>query len=110
MPKRAPAMPGDDAQADDAIAVDKVDDQPAAPDADTLGALHMRITELEATVALLEDQLAAAKDRAAAPAPAVPVAPRLIGEDWSNRTSAEARAAGVTQTVMCSDGYYVPAG
>ena len=106
MPRRAPAMPGDDAaQADDAIAVDKTD-APAAPPFDAA----VRITELEATVELLQGQLDAAKERAAAPAPAAPVAPRLIGEDWSNRTSAEARAAGVTQTVMCSDGYYVPAG
>ena len=98
-------MPGNDAaQADDAIAVDKIETDAPPFDASA------RITELEATVAMLEDQLAAAKERAAAPAPAAPVVPRLIGENWSNRTSAEARAAGVTFTVMCCDGYYVPGG
>lgn len=33
---------------------------------------------------------------------------RLIGVDWSDRTSAEAKEAGVTHTVLCKDGYYVP--
>lgn len=35
-------------------------------------------------------------------------APRLVGEDWGNKTSAEAAAAGVMHTVKCIDGYYVP--
>lgn len=34
--------------------------------------------------------------------------PRLIGDDWSSKTSHEAHAAGVKSTVLCSDGYYVP--
>ena len=34
--------------------------------------------------------------------------PRLIGEDWSSKTAAEAHKAGVKTTVLCSDGYYVP--
>ena len=106
MPKRSPALPGDDAaQADDAITIDK-GEAASPPEFDSAA----RIAELEATVELLQDQLAAAKERAVAPAPAAPVAPRLIGENWSTRTSAEARAAGVTQTVICSDGYYVPGG
>ena len=33
---------------------------------------------------------------------------RIIGEDWSNKTSAEAKDAGVKVTVLCRDGYYVP--
>lgn len=34
---------------------------------------------------------------------------RVIGEDWSRRTTADAAAAGLTTKVLCSDGWYVPA-
>ena len=33
---------------------------------------------------------------------------RIIGEDWSSKTTAEAMAAGVDRIVLCSDGYHVP--
>lgn len=32
----------------------------------------------------------------------------LVGRDWRKHTSAEAMAAGVRETVLCSDGYYCP--
>jgi hypothetical protein len=33
---------------------------------------------------------------------------RVIGGEWSRRTSAEAKEAGVKTSVLCSDGWYVP--
>lgn len=73
-----------------------------------------RIAELEAMVAQqaalisqLNGQL-----QALATVPSAPVTVggerRIIGEDWSDRTAAEAEAAGVKSTVLCKDGYYVP--
>lgn len=61
--------------------------------------------QLTAMIVMLQEQLANVQE------PNVPPPPkelRLIGDDWSNRTSAEAREAGVRKTVLCSDGYYVP--
>ena len=73
-----------------------------------------RIAELEATVAQLSAALSAANEQLKA-VQTVPsrsdqpnTGPRLIGEDWSSKTSAEAMAAGINRPVMCSDGYYVP--
>lgn len=83
------------------------DDAPSDP-------RDMRIVELEGMVAQLGAALSDAQDqvRNLQTVPArvadAETGPRLIGEDWSNKTSAEAKAAGVTKTVRCSDGYYVP--
>lgn len=76
-----------------------------------------KIAELEAVVAQQSALISQLSAQAAAVA-TVPAAPaedpagerRIIGEDWSNKTAAEAKAAGVTRTVLCSDGYYVPGG
>lgn len=71
-----------------------------------------------ARIAQLEQELAQAKamneqlmdaqgaDTAGSPAPAKE--PKLIGQDWSNMTAAQAKASGVTERVLCSDGYYCP--
>lgn len=72
-----------------------------------------RIAQLEADVAqrdaIIADLNERLRDLETVPArPAEPEAPKLIGEDWSGKTAAEAKAAGVTKTVLCSDGYYVP--
>ena len=74
-----------------------------------------RIAELEATVAQqaalisqLNAQVAAVATVPAAPAADPAGERRIIGEDWSSKTTAEAQAAGVKRTVLCSDGYYVP--
>jgi hypothetical protein len=74
-----------------------------------------RITELETTVAQ-QSALISQLSAAAAAVATVPTPPakdpagerRIIGEDWSAKTTSEAHAAGVKQTVLCSDGYYVP--
>lgn len=74
-----------------------------------------RIAELEATVAQQSALISQISAQAAAQA-TVPSAPakdpagerRIIGEDWGSNTCADAHAAGVTKTVLCSDGYYVP--
>ena len=75
-----------------------------------------RITELEAMVAQqaamisqLNASVSAVSTVPAAPAEVIGET-RMIGEDWRSKTSAEAKAAGVTRTVLCSDGYYVPGG
>jgi len=70
-----------------------------------LAALQAENASLKAMVEAMQDKLDAAGDQAEAPPPP---APRLIGEDWRHKTTAEAHAAGVTKTVLCSDGYYVP--
>jgi hypothetical protein len=73
-----------------------------------------RIAELEAAVAQLDGALDLAREqlRAMATVPSATVqannGPRLIGENWAGKTAAEAKAAGVSQTVLCSDGYFVP--
>jgi len=71
-------------------------------DATKIAALEAENAQLRALVEHLQDGSAPAAPTA------TPRAPRLIGEDWSARTSADAKAAGVTKTVLCSDGYYVP--
>ena len=70
-------------------------------------ALEAENAQLKALVCDLQEQL-----RVLATVPSTPVkvdtGSRLIGQDWSRMTSAEAKAAGCTQRVLCSDGYYVP--
>lgn len=71
------------------------------------------LAEKDATIAqqtaMIADLNAKLEKLATVPATvASPKAVRTIGEDWSSKTSAEAQAAGVTHTVKCSDGYYVP--
>lgn len=84
----------------------------AGPTADDASAA--RIAELEASVAqqaaLISDLSAKLASVATVPqsAPPAPGERRFIGEDWTSKTSEEARAAGVDRTVLCSDGYYVP--
>lgn len=75
----------------------------------------MRIAQLEFENAQLRGQNEALTeqllDQPAASAQAPDVAPPpLVGDDWSHMTSAQAKAHGVTRTVLCSDGYYVPNG
>lgn len=71
-----------------------------------LAASQVQIAQLEAVVANLNDQLQSVQTVAT---PLVQVeGPRLIGEDWSNKTAAQARDAGCKVRVLCSDGYYVP--
>jgi hypothetical protein len=85
------------------------DDQGVAGEDDKdalIAQLQSENASLRGMVQSLEDQLANAEEGAQAAAP--PPAPRLIGEDWSHKTSAQAKAAGVTKSVLCSDGYYVP--
>ena len=72
-----------------------------APDFDELATLRDENALLEAKVAELERQLAGAAAKPVEP-------PRLIGQDWSRMTAAQAKAAGCTQRVLCSDGYYIP--
>jgi hypothetical protein len=84
----------------------------AAPAADDASAA--RIAELEAAVAqqaaLISQLNAQAAYVATVPnaAPPTPGVRRTIGVDYSSKTSAEAREDGVSTTVLCSDGYYVP--
>lgn len=72
-----------------------------------------RIAELEGTVAqqaaLISQLNAQLQGMQTVPA-ALPQAeaPRIVGEDWSSMTSAEAKARGCTKTVLCRDGYFVP--
>jgi hypothetical protein len=106
-------MPAEDLEikepgAQSAVAVD-ADDAPMDPK-------DARIAELETTVA----QLSGALDQANAKLAAFATVPsrvenaaepeRVIGDgiEWRSKTSAEARAAGVKTTVLCSDGYFVP--
>lgn len=84
------------------------------PTTETVEDLAAKVAQLEADNAQLSAALADANSKLQA-VQTVPAAlaqvesgPRLIGEDWSNRTSAEAKAAGVTHTVLCADGYFVP--
>jgi hypothetical protein len=69
-----------------------------------------RIADLERQLAQANALNAELMDKAGADefAPPAPKEPKLIGENWGSRTAAEAKAAGVTRTVLCSDGYYVP--
>lgn len=98
-------IPGDPAAAPTDGGAPATDDASAA-----------RIAELEASLAQQNAIIAQlnAQVQATATVPAAPIAPvgepRLIGEDWSTKTAAEAKAAGVNRTVLCSDGYYVPGG
>lgn len=89
-------------------------DQADAPTAETAEDLAAKVAQLEADNAQLQAELAKVNAQLQAvqtvPTPLAQVdsGPRLIGEDWSNKSSAEAKAAGVTTTVLCADGYYVP--
>lgn len=92
-----------------------VEAAPAAPalnnvdEAPDVAALKAENAQLRATVELLNQQLMDIADGQAAPSQtAEPKEARLIGQDWSSMTSAEARAKGCTQTVLCRDGYYIP--
>jgi hypothetical protein len=81
-----------------------------ADDSSELAALKTENAQLRATVELLNQQLAdASVDRAESAQPAEPAPPRLIGEDWSSMTAAEAQAAGCKSRVLCRDGYFIPA-
>ena len=107
-------------QAAQALALSSVNRPPNA--AERSGAAGARIAELEAEnqqLRVMLGQLNAAVnggaqgianlDAALAAIPVAAVAPRaIVGEDWRNRTTEEARAAGVTKVVLCSDGYYCP--
>lgn len=98
--------PGDEgATAPDAEADDQADAETDDKDA-RIAQLEQENAGLRNMVQALEDQLAGADEGKVAAAP--PPAPRLIGEDWSHKTSAQAKAAGVMKAVLCSDGYYVP--
>ena len=98
-PKLTPLVPG-------SPIVDPVDDEtsdtPVAGDAARMAELEAQIAQQSAMIAQLMAQANAA------PAAPKDTASRLIGIDWSSKTSAQARAEGVTQRVLCSDGYYVP--
>lgn len=94
-------------------------DPSATPTADGAGpaaddATAARLAELETIVAqqaaLISQLTAQAAAVATVPAAAVPTPGerRIIGVDWSSKTSAEAKEMGASQTVLCSDGYYVP--
>lgn len=70
-----------------------------------------RIAQLEQQLAqanALNEQLMDAQGADTAGAPPAAKEVRMIGEDWSQMTSAQAKASGVTRTVLCSDGYFVP--
>jgi hypothetical protein len=101
-------MPDFDIQIPGAVEAPAADDTPVDPK-------DARIAELETTVAQLNAALQDANEKLRAvqtvPSAAVQTntGPRLIGENWAAKTSAEAQAAGVTRPVLCSDGYYVPA-
>lgn len=59
--------------------------------------------------AALDDALSKLHELETVPTPAPKVDEvRLIGEDWSSMTAAEAKAKGCRTTVLCSDGYFVP--
>lgn len=72
-----------------------------------------RIAELEGIIAqqnaMISQLMAQAQSVATVPVVAKEAGePRIVGVDWRGKTTAEAHAAGVTMTVLCSDGYYVP--
>ena len=96
-------------------AVASLTDAAAGGSPESVDDLAAKLSAADATIAQLQAALADANSRLQAlqtvPAPLAQVdtGPRLIGEDWSSRTSAEAMAAGVTRRVLCSDGYYIPA-
>ncbi len=107
------------AAADPELNVQTPGDPAADPAADGAGtavddASAARIAELEATVAqqaaLISQLNGELQGLATVPKTDAPVIGerRIIGEDWGSKTTAEAHAAGVKQTVLCSDGYYVP--
>jgi hypothetical protein len=80
----------------------------AAPAGDDVAA---RIAQLEQDLAqahALNEQLLDAQGADTAAAPPAAKEPKLIGENWSNMTAAQAKAAGVAERVLCSDGYYCP--
>lgn len=78
-------------------------------DSPELVALKTENAQLRATVEMLNEQLMDVADgQAAAQRPAEPKEPRLIGENWSSMTAAQAHAKGCTQRVLCMDGYYIP--
>ena len=79
-----------------------VDDTFGAGDAARMAELEAQIAQQAAMIAQLSAQANTAPSQASAGAS------RLIGIDWSSKTAAQARAEGVTQRVLCSDGYYVP--
>lgn len=80
-----------------------------ADDLPEVAALKTENAQLRATVELLNQQLSdAAESQSATPRAAEPAPPRLIGEDWSSMTAAEAQAKGCTQRVLCRDGYFIP--
>ena len=87
------------------------DHTPAVESADDLAA---RLAAADATIAQLGAALAQANAQLQAvqtvpvPMAQVDAGPRLIGDDWSTKTSAQAQAAGVKRTVLCADGYFVP--
>lgn len=93
------------------IAATAAEDLQQAPAADDGSAA--RIAELEAIIAqqnaMISQLMAQAQSVATVPVVAKEAGePRIVGEDWRGKTCAEAQAAGVTITVLCSDGYYVP--
>lgn len=47
-------------------------------------------------------------NRVAEPEKPAPAPTRVIGDDWSTRTTAEAAAANLPHKVLCADGWYVP--
>lgn len=103
-----------DADQSTELKIETPGDTPVAlnTDADSadVAALKTENAQLRATVELLNQQLMDAADgQAASPQPAAPREPRLIGQDWSSMTAAEAEAKGCTQRVLCRDGYFIPA-
>lgn len=98
-PKLTPMVPG--SPVSDAVD-DSEADTPVAGDAARMAELEAMIAQQAAMITQLMAQAAPAQ------APASSGASRLIGIDWSSKTSSQARAEGVTQRVLCSDGYYVP--
>ena len=100
-------MADDDQTTDLTILPPGADSGSAASDQSAeIESIKLQVTQLEAVNAELQNQLDALKTVPSAPALAA--APRLIGEDWSKMTAAEAKAAGCTRSVLCSDGYYIP--
>ena len=101
-PKLTPMVPGSPVA--DPVDDEGVEDTAVAGDAARMAELEAMIAQQSAMIA----QLVAQASAAPSPSPASASASRLIGIDWSSKTSAQARAEGVTQRVLCSDGYYVP--
>lgn len=99
-----PQTPGTDRSREDDHSVH---DQEPGDDASAA-----RVAELESQVAQLSAALAEANSQLHG-LQTVPsrvhavLQPRIIGEDWTRMSSAEAAARGARGTVLCSDGYYV---